>query len=538
MFGFGRTKTLEEAIDERPINGAEGDFSREKDGEKMGATESKKSVEKLLGWNIKKIENEGIGGVIKEGHNYEILEVAENEKIYKIKNIPQLTVQEAKLINEILEEFKEKKEDKKLSELIEITFAEYCAKNLIRLGPEQEKYLIEILKMSIFDNGVIGNLLMDDSIEEIACIGSGAERPIYIYEKNLGWMPTNFYFANEDAIKDIANRLAMSSGRRLTTQSPKMNAMVKDGSRLSACIDPIAFRGANFTIRKFRQNPFTALELVRNRTISARAAALLWFAMQVETNILIAGNTGSGKTTLLNALLSFLPKNERVIAVEETPEIKPLQKHCIKLSTAENLGIGMNELIVETLRMRPDRLIVGEIRSADEAMAFINTLLAGQGKGSIATFHSTSAKEALTRLKKLGVMEIDLATLDLIIVQKRWSKIELKTNSRNELRRVVEIVEIWQKENACFANELFKYDGKSDSLNASRKGSRIVEKICNGFGIGEKEFENYLKKAEKMFNEMKNDDIGAEEFFEIVNTNEFMKIGAKGINGSMKMKKG
>ena len=266
--------------------------------------------------------------------------------------------------------------------------------------------------------------MKNENLEEIACIGTGKEKEILVYHNAFGWLKTNLYFSREDFAKELINKMGRVSGRRLSLKNPVLNAVLGNGDRLNASINPVAHQNINFTIRRFRQNPFTLLDLINLKTMSAESLAFLWLALQAAGSILICGNTGSGKTTTLNALFSFLPKDERVIIVEETPEVNVPQEHAVRLKTSEH--ISMQSLITETLRMRPDRVIVGEIRSTKEVSAFIDTILAGQGKGSFATFHAQSADECLSRLNALGIDKGYLESIDLIIVQKRWDKVDIE----------------------------------------------------------------------------------------------------------------
>ena len=221
--------------------------------------------------------------------------------------------------------------------------------------------------------------------------------------------------------------------------------------------------------------------------------------MQADANILIAGNTGSGKTTLLNALFGFVPKNERIIVVEETPEINLPHKHSVKLNTVENLEIGMHELITNTLRMRPDRIIVGEIRTREEVKAFVDTMLAGQGKASYASFHALNAKESITRLKNCGISEMDILAIDLIIVQKRWSKI----GKENVLeRKIVEIAEPLLGEKGIELNYLFEFDFEKNKLEKKNDSKKFPSKFLQSFGLKEKKIKKELKKRTKFLKQI------------------------------------
>lgn len=340
-----------------------------------------REIENLLGFRIRNLKEEKIKKILRKGEEFEIVDLRENEKIYLLKNFPELSIQEARVLREVMEEFQSNETEEAKGKEMNFILKEYCEKNLIELDEEQGFYLKELLESMVFGFGPITKILENDSIEEIALIGLGEKKPVYVFDRAFGWMKTNLYYSSETEVKNLVNKMARRIGRRLTLQTPKLNSTLPDGSRLNATIAPISISGPTLTIRKFKKNPFTPIELVENRTFSLELMAFLWLALQTDTSLVVAGNTGSGKTSSLNALFSFIPRDERIIVVEETPEINLPQKHLVKLNTAENLGIGMQELITDSLRMRPDRIVVGEIRSREEVKAFIDTLLAGQGKG-------------------------------------------------------------------------------------------------------------------------------------------------------------
>jgi len=232
--------------------------------------------------------------------------------------------------------------------------------------------------------------------------------------------------------------------------------------------------------------------------------------MQTSCSILVCGNTGSGKTTTLNSLFCFLPPNERIVVVEETPEIVLPQEHKVKLNTSENIGVGMEKLIENTFRMRPDRVIVGEVRSSEECKGFVNTMLAGQAKGSYATFHAESASEALQRMQSLGVKKESLGSIDLIVVQKRIQRINLK-GQRKEERKVTEICEIGKDGNL---RVLFELNHKEGNLKEKNKSIRIMEKVIQTFSINKIEYVQLLHDKEGCLKKM-DGKINFKDFFKL-----------------------
>lgn len=473
-------------------------------------------MDSVLGWKLQNPAKKSINIVLRQGGQFSVVEAKNLEKYYLLEYFPQLSGQEELLLKNVFEAFLCSKKEEKSEKGIMQTLQNYCENNLIELDENQKKYFAKIFELMVFEFGPISCFLKDPLIEEVSVIGIGGQKPVYVYEKNFGWLKTNLFFLDEQAVKNLANRMGRTVGRHLSLQNPNLNAFLPDGSRLNACIDPIALEPA-LTIRKFKEQPFTPVELVENNTISARAVAFLWLALQTDCSVLVCGNTGSGKTTTLNALFCLIPRDERIVVAEETPEINLVQEHIVNLKTAENIGVKMSDLIVNTFRMRPDRIIVGEMRDSEEVNAFVNTLLAGQAKGSYATFHAKSAHEAILRLKKLGVLEADISSIDLVVVQKRWNKIDAAKNLKKEIRRVTEIAELENDNGSVSLNFLFEYDWKKDFLIEKNRSKKVLEKICRTFGLSEKGVDALLKKREKEIMGFFGKNLSVKDFFGLIN---------------------
>ncbi|MFA5381550.1 MAG: ATPase, T2SS/T4P/T4SS family [Candidatus Micrarchaeia archaeon] len=420
--------------------------------------------------------------------------VIKKEEVDYVLNLPKLSIDEEKVIYEVETLFKEasKYEDidskEKAREKIKKIIKLHLTDNHIQADNDQLEYLTETATAHIFGFGFLDKLLQDDNIEEIAIIG--LDKPVYVYLRDKGWQKTNGYFTDLDLILDIINKMARQLGRRITYQNPKLSAILPDGSRLHASIPTIS--NTEITIRKTKENPFTILDLINYKTINEEALALLWVFMQADLSVLISGNTASGKTTSLNALFSFIPLNERVLITEETPEINIPHEHKVNMIANYELGISISSLVSDNLRMRPDRVIVGEVRNTEEVQALIDTILSGQARGSYATFHAQSAHETLRRLHSLGVLDIDLQSIDLIIVQRRMMKYDIKKRESKEIRRIIEISEV-DKENPMKTNYLFEYDYEKDILKKKYKNSMLIEKIRKSLGLTEEELEEELR---------------------------------------------
>lgn len=470
------------------------------------------------GWKLFSIPNEDIQKIFSDKGYFWILETRYGEKYYCIKDFPELTPGEIGFISSFLKDFREKEIITGMSEKnLKKHILAFTWKNFISLDSDQFYYLLEIIKLEVFGFSILSKLLENEELEEIAVIGLGKGK-VFVYHNAFGWLNTNVYFINEGFLKNIMNKMGSEIGRRVSLRSPYFNACLPDGSRVNALISPVSKMPA-LTVRKFRKKPFTPVDLFLLETLPKEAIVLLWLALQTDSSILIAGNTGSGKTTTLNSLFYFVPKDDRIVVTEETPELNLPHNHLIKVNTAENIGVGMKELIVNSLRMRPDRVVVGEIRDSEEVMAFMDTLLAGQGKGSYATFHAMSSNEAIKRLRNLGVMEIDLASIDLIIIQKRWDFFGGEGKSK-EIRKVVQISEVLECKGKALVNDLYVYDYEKGKLEKKKESIKLLGKISASFGKLGVEAEN--KRRELLFDSLVEssltEEIGCNEIFKRINS--------------------
>ncbi len=420
--------------------------------------------------------------------------------------LPILSTEEKELVLKIEERFKD------LARIKEFESPEEIKENImliinrieedegILIEKDQKEYLTKMSMSHIYGLGAFDILLKDENIEEIAVIGM--RKPVYVYLQSSGWKATNLYIDNLNFFMDLINRMTSRIGRRITLQNPRIDAVLKDGSRIHASIPPIS--EGELTIRKFKSNPISPSGIAKLNTINYRAMSYLSLIMQSDSSVIISGNTASGKTTTLNSLFAFVPFNERILVIEETPEVKLFHKHMVRITASKEMGIELEDLVYDSLRMRPDRIIVGEIRNKKEANALIDVLLAGQARGAYATFHAKSGEEALQRLKSFGINEYDLNSIDLIIVQKRIGKYE--NNKIKELRKITEISTV-ENSRASIALE---YNLSKDSWKINE--SKLLSKIKKMTGKKKSEIKKLIDEREKSIKNMSSE---FKEFFEV-----------------------
>jgi len=401
--------------------------------------------------------------------------------------LPRLSEDEERLILDAEERFKEaarsqEARGKEGSEALVRELILACVQESgIYLERDQREYLPKMASMHIHGYAFIDLLLSDPSIEEISVIGPGL--PSHIYIRDKGWMKVDACFDDERSIAQAVNKMGSGIGRHITLQNPRLDAMLPDGSRLHASLPPVS--KGEVTIRRFRARPFSPRELVGSGIMDDGTMAVLSVLMQCDSSIIIAGNTASGKTTTLNALFSFVPMSERVLITEETPEINIPHEHQVRLVASKDMGITLKDLVYDSLRMRPDRMIVGEVRNREEAEALFDVLLAGQARGSYATMHAQSADEAVSRLRGFGIAQGDIRSIDLILVQRRMLEYDPGSRTGREVRKVVGIAEI-------------DAEGKPRPMPFKCAQSPLLTKAAASFGLDDKGMEKEIMRRRKM----------------------------------------
>jgi pilus assembly protein CpaF len=252
----------------------------------------------------------------------------------------------------------------------------------------------------ILGYGPLEPFLQDETVTEIMVNGA---RDVYIEREGV-LQPADVAFSDDAHVLRIIDRIVSQVGRRVDEASPMVDARLPDGSRVNAIIPPLALRGPTLTIRKFSQDPYTLADLAAFGTLTPTAASFLGACVRGKVNVLISGGTGSGKTTLLNALSAFVPGNERIVTIEDAAELQLQQRHVVALESRppniEGEGeIRIRELVRNALRMRPDRIIVGEVRGA-ETLDMLQAMNTGH-EGSLTTIHANTPRDALSRLETL-----------------------------------------------------------------------------------------------------------------------------------------
>ncbi|WP_026556461.1 CpaF family protein [Arthrobacter sp. 35W] len=273
----------------------------------------------------------------------------------------------------------------------------------VPLSPEERRRLIREIGDDVLGYGPLQRFLDDDSVTEIM-----VNRADQIYIEQAGQLSlTDSKFATEDHLRRVIERIVSRIGRRIDESSPMVDARLEDGSRVNAIIPPLAVNGPSLTIRKFSRVPLTVQNLADYGTLTPDMAQLLDACVRARLNILVTGGTGTGKTTLLNVLSGFLPAEDRIVTIEDAVELQLQQQHVVRLESRpaniEGRGeISIRDLLRNSLRMRPDRIVVGEVRGG-EALDMLQAMNTGHD-GSISTVHANSPRDAIARLETLVLM--------------------------------------------------------------------------------------------------------------------------------------
>ncbi len=345
--------------------------------------------------------------------------------------------------------------------------AAFVKQNIALVYTQTQLKLPEDLRKQIFDQvlndllgfGPIQSLLDDDAVTEIMVNGP---KKVFV-EKKGQLTKTNVTFDDDDHVLRIIDRIILPLGRHVDGDSPTVDARLPDGSRVNAVVRPVAIDGPSITIRKFSKDKLQVQDLINFGSITKPMADFLQACVKARLNIIISGGTGSGKTTLLNVMSGFIPENERIITIEDAAELQLQQDHVMRMETkvanADGLhAVSIRELVKNSLRMRPDRIVVGEVRGG-EALDMLQAMNTGHD-GSLTTVHANTPRDAISRIETLVLM----AGMDLpikVVRQQVSSAVDLivqQTRLKDGQRKVTAVTEVAGMEgDVIVLTDVFKF---------------------------------------------------------------------------------
>lgn len=376
---------------------------------------------------------------------------------------------------------------------------------LPKTSEDAKNILIGNILHEMLGLGNIEILLNDEHLEEIVI--NSADEPVWVYHQERGWLKSNIEFSDEDQIKNYASDIGRRVGKNISSLHPLLDAHLSSGDRVNATLHPISTQGNTITIRKFARDPWTITDFVENGTVSKEVAAFLWLTMQYEMNVLVSGGTGAGKTSLLNVLMPFIPPSQRVLSIEDTREVSlPNFLHWVPLTTREpnpegKGGVSMLDLLVNALRMRPDRILVGEIRKKKQAEVLFEAMHTGHSVYS--TLHADTAEQTVRRLinPPIDVPKTMVEAVDVNVVMFR--------DRRRNFRRLMELAEITTDPESgdVEANVLYEWQSREDEMEKKTESESIYDNLIMHTGMTKEEIDENIENKKCILQWMIDNDV-------------------------------
>jgi flagellar protein FlaI len=403
-------------------------------------------------------------------------------------------------IKEIIEKIKdiiEQRLDVDLSKLNTTKAKEYLRMHIddtvryfkFRLSKEEVEIVRYYVERDFLGFGKIEAIMKDPNVEDISC--DGVNIPVFVFHRDprLGSIPTNIVFEDPEELDSFIIKLAQLAGKSISINEPLVNGTLPDGSRLQATLaTDIARRGSNFTIRKFMEEPLTPVHLIKYGTADERVLAYLWLAVDYGRSILIAGGAASGKTTMLNVLSLFIRPDKKIISIEDTAEIVLPHPHWVShvartpISTGKEGEVDLFQLLKESLRQRPDYIVLGEVRGQEAYVLFQQM---ATGHPSFATIHAENFPKLIDRLTSppISLPEGLIGSLDIVVFMQR---VRYKEKFVRRVTDVIEMVGFPKEGKSPIVNYVFKWDPFKDSFDIGEK-SVMLKKISQSTGLSEKD---------------------------------------------------
>ncbi len=461
--------------------------------------------------NMKQIEIQAI--IPNQSYVRVLYDTLSNQYFYEVIE-PKLNDEEAELVTvlkellveqlQMLEDAGAGVRDKKLRGDAEKLFRDLG----YQLNPVSKERIMYFIVRDFIRYGPIDVVMIDSQVEDISC--DGVNVPLYIYHRKYGSIPSNLRFTTDVDLDGFVVWLAQRSGKHISVAQPMLDASTPDGSRLQATLGKhVTKRGSSFTIRRFRDNPFTPLDLLKFRTMSEEMMAYMWLAMENGQSMLICGGTASGKTTTLNAILLFIPPQMKIVSIEDTRELNLPHENWVATLTRQGFGskayggkkageIDMFDLLGAALRQRPQYLMVGEVRGQE---AYVVFQAMATGKSAYTTFHADDVQSMVHRLENdpINLPRALVAALDIVLLQ---GQVKVGTSMTRRVKGLTEIIGVDPESNELITNSAYTWNPADDTFNFSGH-SYVFEKIQTARNWTPKRMEQEVKRRIDLFRYMK-----------------------------------
>ncbi len=379
----------------------------------------------------------------------------------------------------------------------------------ISLNPISKEKVMYYVARDFLGYGVVNVMMIDPNVEDCSC--DGVKVPIYIYHRKYGSIRSSLRFDTDVELDGYVVWLAQKCGKHISVASPLLDATIPDGSRLQATLGKhVTKRGSSFTIRRFKENPFTPLDLLKFKTMSTEMMAYLWIAIEYGQSMLVCGGTASGKTTTLNAVLLFIPPQMKIVSIEDTRELNLPHENWVPGLTREGFGgksavtgratgeIDMFDLLTAAMRQRPQYLMVGEVRGKE---AYVVFQAMATGKTCYSTFHAEDVQAMVHRMENdpINLPRALVTALNIVLLQ---AQVKVGTKMTRRVKSLTEIVGIDPETNELITNSVYTWNPADDTFNYSGH-SYVYEKVRMARNWSPRDMEREIKRRVDILDYMK-----------------------------------
>jgi len=473
-------------------------------------------IPKIADENVKEIETEAVD----EPYTYVRIKYdnTSNEYIYEVIE-PPLTEDEEEVLGIVKDRLIDRVELIGLeTEEEKIEYLKHKVRKILQdldlqLKPTSRERIMYYVKRDFLGYGPIDVMMEDPNPEDISCDGIGI--PIYVFHRKYGSMKSNVKFDEADELDNYVIWLAQRSGKHISVADPMLDATMPDGSRLQETLGThVTQKGSSFTIRRFEEEPYTPINLIKFKTFNPEMMAYAWIAIENGQSMLICGGTASGKTTTLNAILLFIPPQDKIVSIEDTRELNLPHENWVPLLTRSGFGemdedtgkrageIDMYELLQAALRQRPQYLMVGEVRGEE---AYVVFQAMATGKSAYTTFHSDDVQTMVNRMENdpINLPRALVGALDIVVMQ---AKVKVGTKMVRRIKNITEIVGVDPDTEELITNKAYTWNPADDSYSYSGH-SYIYDKVAQSKNWTEREMEKEVKRRKMVLDYLEKEEI-------------------------------